>query len=423
MNTSRSSLLFLGLPALPLSFVALPLYVQWPHYIATTYAISLSTLGFVLLMSRLLDAVSDPWIGKLTDRWLNHSNARVLVACMIASACLSLGFAALFNPDVLMNMQSPSFLLIGFVLLLTYLAYSMLCITQQAWAARLGGGDVVRSRIVAWREGLGLVGVITASVLPSFFGFNLLVGVFIALLWMAMMAWYRAPAPARSMIRESTNMSDSNDSVWRDQGFLMLLGVFVFNGIASAIPASLILFFIQDRLQLPASYQGLFLALYFVSAAVFMPLWIHLIARFGLIGCWLMGISLAVLVFIWTTTLSAGDVVAYGLVCVLCGVALGADLIVPNAMLSGLIQRNTSQSGQYLGWWQVATKFNLALAAGASLPLLQLMGYMPGQTNDTGLQALSFAYGLLPCVIKIFAGLLLYFGQQHFKGEASCSDD
>ncbi|MSQ56823.1 MAG: MFS transporter [Limnohabitans sp.] len=423
MNTPRLSLLFLGLPALPLSFVALPLYVQWPHYMATTYALSLSTLGFILLMSRMFDAVSDPWIGKLTDRWMNHSNGRVLIACVIASTSLSMGFAGIFNPDLLMDMQSPSFFLIGSVLLMTYLSYSTLCIAQQAWAARLGGDDVVRSRIVAWREGLGLVGAITASVLPTFFGFNLLVGVFIALLWIAMMAWYRAPAPHLSSIRALTNESHSIVSVWLDKSFIMLLGVFVLNGISSAISASLILFFIQDRLQLPASYQGLFLALYFVSAALFMPLWVRCVARFGLIRCWLMGISLAVLVFIWTLTLSTGEVVDYSLVCLLSGIALGADLIVPNALLSGLIQKNTAQSGQYLSWWQVATKFISALAVSASLPLLQIMGYTPGQTDATGLQTLSLTYGLFPCVIKILAGLFLYFGQHHFKGETSCNDD
>ena len=61
------------------------------------------------------------------------------------------------------------------------------------------------------------------------------------------------------------------------------------NGIASAIPATLMLFFVQDRLQLPASAQAQFLGAYFLAAAVSVPLWLQAIARWGLRRCWLAG--------------------------------------------------------------------------------------------------------------------------------------
>jgi GPH family glycoside/pentoside/hexuronide:cation symporter len=51
---------------------------------------------------------------------------------------------------------------------------------------------------------------------------------------------------------------------------------------------------------------------------------------------------------------------------------------------------------------------NLALAAGLALPLLQLFGYSPGSRDPDALQALSLAYGLLPCLLKAAAALALY---------------
>ena len=56
-----------GLLALPLSFVALPMYVNLPHVYATQFAVPLTTLGLVLLLSRLLDAFIDPWMGRISD--------------------------------------------------------------------------------------------------------------------------------------------------------------------------------------------------------------------------------------------------------------------------------------------------------------------------------------------------------------------
>ena len=72
--------------------------------------------------------------------------------------------------------------------------------------------------------------------------------------------------------------------------FRRLLLVFVLNGIASAVPATLVLFFVQDRLQAPAGTEPLFLLAYFVCAALSIPLWLRLVRAIGLARSWLTGI-------------------------------------------------------------------------------------------------------------------------------------
>ena len=57
--------------------------------------------------------------------------------------------------------------------------------------------------------------------------------------------------------------------------------------------------------------------------------------------------------------------------------------------------------GAFMGWWNLATKLNLALAAGLSLPLLALWGYVPGRQDADAVLALGLAYGLLPCVLLL----------------------
>ena len=64
--------------------------------------------------------------------------------------------------------------------------------------------------------------------------------------------------------------------------------------------------------------------------------------------------------------------------------------------------------GAYFGWWTFATKLNLALAAGLALPLLALLGYTPGTRSEAGLQTLSLAYAVLPCLLKLAAAAALY---------------
>ncbi|MEO7640640.1 MAG: MFS transporter, partial [Ramlibacter sp.] len=395
-----------GLLGLPLAFVALPLYVLLPNHYARSYGVPLATLGAVLLGARLFDAFVDPLIGRWTDRLFARSTGAVLV--LGASACLLLatGFSMLFFPP----MRSPGWLLVwaSGALALTYAAYSVLSISHQSWGAMLGGNETQRSRIVAWREGLGLAGVLLASLLPGLVGLawtSVALAIALAAGWLA---WTRSRHP---QVRAGAGHS----KLWQPWGrpaFRRLLAVFMLNGIASAVPATLVLFFVQDRLQAPSSMEPAFLASYFACAALSIPLWLRLVARIGLARTWLAGMGLAIAIFIWAALLGPGDTTAFLVVCALSGVALGTDLALPGALLAGLIadagDRGSSE-GAYFGWWNFATKLNLALAAGLALPLLGAAGYTPGARDAVALQALVLAYCVLPCVLKLLAAGALYF--------------
>jgi len=396
-----------GLLGLPLAFVALPLYVHLPNVYASRYGLPLATLGGVLLLARLFDAATDPWLGRLGDRLYARSPRRVLVAGAFAAVLLILGMALLFFPPW-PRPGDPLALLT--MLMLSCLAFSLLAITHQSWGARLGGDEVQRARIVAWREGAGLVGVVLASVLPSFLGWGEWVAVFAVTLALGCWAWSRSTPPPPAEVKPVRPLREDLLHPWRHAPFRRLMAVFVLSGMASAVPATLVLFFIQDRLHAPAQ-EPLFLASYFVAAAVSMPLWMRGVVRWGLARCWLAGMLLSVVVFVWAASLSRGDATGFWWVCVLSGMALGSDLALPSALLAGMIAERGDRGlreGAYFGWWNLASKLNLALAAGLALPLLDLLGYRPGTTSPEGLQALTLAYAVLPCALKLVAATGLY---------------
>ena len=101
----------------------------------------------------------------------------------------------------------------------------------------------------------------------------------------------------------------------------------------------------------------------------------------------------------------------FGMVCALSGIAYGAELALPPSILADLAGERDSggeaRGGAYFGFWQLSEKLNLALAAGIALPLLGLVGYVPG-TSQAAMGDLSSMYALAPCALKGIALMLLW---------------
>ncbi|KAF3997328.1 MFS transporter [Glaciimonas immobilis] len=401
------ALLKYGLFGLPLALVALPVYVYIPQFYADRFSISLSLIGLILLATRLFDAFIDPAIG----RWLDGSPARNRFkrAIWVGVPPLIIGFSALFLPPVFAQKFPLVWLVLA--LLVVYVGFSIATIAYQSWGAALTQALDQRSRLTATREAFGLIGVVLAAALPGLLGTSWLPPVFVLLLLGSAAVLQIAPQPGATA---ALRVADTNDHgvllPFRNRRFRWLFGIFMINGIAAAIPATLFLFFVDDQLQL-GKYGGLFLMLYFVAGALSMPAWSALARRFGEARVWFAAMLLAIAAFIWAYRLTAGDMVPFGLICVMSGFALGADLLLPPALLAAVIAdggHSRQKEGAYFGIWNWATKINLALAAGVSLPLLQYLGYHPHLISPEGAQALTVGYAVLPCTLKLVAAAILW---------------
>jgi Na+/melibiose symporter-like transporter len=395
-----------GALGLPLAMAALPLYVHLPKLYAGDLGLPLALVGAILLVTRLADAISDPVLGWLADRWPRRE--RFVAAAL---PLLALGMLALLHPP---GSGLAAWLAGGLVV--TYLGFSMASIAYQAWGAQLSDDVHERTRITAAREFFTLAGVVVAAAAPALLGGENAAGlarfswIFAGLLALcAAVTLAFAPRPHRPA-RAAGGFRQALAAPLANPGFRHLLAVFVLSGVAAAVPSTLVLFFIADVLQAP-HLSGLFLVLYFVAGAAGIPLWVRLSRRIGKRPAWLAGMLLAVVAFVWAYALGPGDVVAFGAICVLSGVALGADLALPASILADVIDRDRrgageSSAGSYFGIWNLATKANLAIAAGIALPALAALGYAPGEAGAA--RALAFVYCVLPCVLKLGSAAVLW---------------
>ncbi|MET0027349.1 MAG: MFS transporter [Candidatus Thiodiazotropha sp.] len=403
--TKREYLAY-GLLGMPLAMAALPVYIHTPHLYGDELGLGLALTGAILLLTRIVDTLQDPWLGRLADR-LQHVSGGWSLLASAATLSLMIAYLGLFNPPL--EAGTGLAIWFGLCLVVVYTAHSALNIAYLAWGANVSDDSWVRTRLVAYREAFSIAGVVLASVLPMLFSnwlqtsrpWLIYSGVFALILTGSVWTLFKlAPRP---------HIGDLTPSGWlqplRHAPFRKLASLFLLNGLAVALAGTLSLFYIADVLQLEA-YSGLFLALYFVSGAASLPLWLKLSQRVGRTRAWALSALMAIAGFIWAVQLGHGDALPYAIVCLLSGLALGADLALPAAIAADIIPpRERGRSAGYFGIWSLINKGVLALAAGLGLPLLAGFGYQPGGTD--GLFALALFYAGLPCFIKLITAALL----------------
>jgi GPH family glycoside/pentoside/hexuronide:cation symporter len=154
--------------------------------------------------------------------------------------------------------------------------------------------------------------------------------------------------------------------------------------------------------------EGPLLLLFFLSAAAAAPLWGRIARRIGAKRALLAGMGLAIAAFIGAALLGPGDTALFALVCIGSGAAMGADLTLLPAMFARRMAKVAPTAGQAFGLWSLVTKFTLAFAAVALLPLLEARGFVTGTANPPeALALLTVLYALLPCALKLVAVALL----------------
>ena len=408
-----ASLFQYSLIALPLAFAGLPLYIHMPDFYIREFGVGIGVLGIVLLIIRLIDAVQDPLIGYIADR---HPQKRSLLV-YTGFGCLTLGMIGLsLGPP---GGNATVFWFAVFMVLATT-GLSIIVINMNM----LGGFWVQeahqRIKVASWREGLGLVGLLIAALLPTLLQSHLSDKARFAVLLLLFGALF---IPACLLFHQFIKgLQDSRSSavvahtpvfalrtILTGEEKLFLLICFL-SYFAASIPAVLVLFFIRDYLEAEA-LAGLFLTLYFLSGALCIGLWSRVARRYCPYKVWMLVMIVSVMTFFGAVLLSPGDSVAYGLICILSGITLGAEITLPPALIAGRIQARgqENQATQYYAALAFLPKVALALAAGLALLVLDRFGFQPGMGNsEVALHALVLIYALVPCLIKGVSAIMLW---------------
>jgi GPH family glycoside/pentoside/hexuronide:cation symporter len=422
-DPSIKDLWFYGLIAMPIAFAGFPLYILAPDYYSTHYGLSLSFLGGLLLILRLLDALQDPFIGTLSDRYRQF----YLWYISLSAILLCISIFLLFNKPISVNAS------LWFVLSMTLAvtSYSILAININSVGALWHHLPYHQTRISTVREACSLMGLLIAVSLPSFLDhfiekqykftvFSLILSIFMLCSWCFFVYWYRSNAHILDKPQKKSWTHPFQTLKHTPTIMIQFFALCAINMISSAIPAILIIFFVRDLLH-AESQLGLFLFIYFLSAALSMPIWNGSSNKIGNEKSWFLAMGLGITSFIWAFWLKSGDGFYFIIICIASGMSFGADIAFPPTLLAKQIHKYRLQSyiSTYYSGLTFLSKLSLAISSAFVLPLLDMFDFTPGshQNSDQALLALSITYAIIPCLMKLIALLMLYrFFIQQKKG-------
>ena len=411
MKLSLATLSAYGFLSFPLAAAFITLQVIIPTHYAGVTALSLSTIGGIILLARLWDTITDPIVGLLSDRTPQHWSRRKLwIYVSIPLICISTYF--LFNPT-----PNAGALYLLFWTLAIYIAGTMAIVPMSAWGAELSDDYKERNHITGARAFFGLMGTLVALSIPAFLGESESISLSTTLLSITVLVVVTLIASGVLLIKvpdqHSVQLPDAPLQeallvIKRPSPFRTLLTSFLSNSIANAIPATLFLFYTTHVLQAP-NYIGPLLFLYFICAAVSVPFWSTLADKIGKYKTWQCSIVVACSFFIWAPFLGPDTLWIFVIIVVGTGFTTGCDLFIPSSMNGDLVEWDSATTGYkrpglFFALWGTTTKLAFALAIGLAFPLLDLFGFDPNGVNSANeLSALAWIYGL-PCILfKIIA--------------------
>ena len=410
-----------ALPALVLAMLGILFYAYIPKFYSDVVGVPLTLLGILIIVTRLWDAITDPLIGALSDHTKSRFGRRLP---WIAGATVPLMVAAyaLFNPP------ETGAAVWFFVATFSYfLFWTMVTIPYESLGAELTFDYDERPKLYGAREGAMLVGMLMAGILPvalvemggltesaedqrelfrqiawSVAGF-IVVGIGGFLFVVRERGIPADPRPVKELLGGSWKMA-------REKGpFRLLIVAYTIAAFGSALPSTMLFFFVEHVLQSARKEQ--FMLLYLLMGVLFLPGWVVLARRVEKRAAWLWAMGINTGAFAFTMLLGPGDEIAFAIVCAVSGIGLGGTLAIPAAMQADVIDYDEwkdghRREGQLIGLWSIAKKLAQAIGAGIGLPILAWAGYVQATGAEqpaSAVWALSILYAGIPCLCNIVA--------------------
>ena len=354
-----------------------------------------ATIGFLLMVAKFWDAVTDPATGWLSDRTQTPMGRR-RPWFLAASLPFGLSTVMLWSPPESLA-GLPLSLWMGAAILFFYTAFTVFRVPHMALGAELSRGYHDRTRVfgitqmveqIAMFGAAGALMLLESSDNPRDLAKSLSLAMgAIATLLILLAAWRleeREEFQGRGGKRPFAAFRD----VLTNPHSRLLIGVFFLEQLGFGTLVALVPYASDYILETPGR-TAFYLFSAIASALLSIPLWIRLSLRYGKKEVWVCSLTAKILVFAACFTLSAGDFQFMLVASVLVGFFNGCGSVIGSSLKADVVDWDEARTGErkegaYFATWNFVQK----LAGGVSIWLIGLVlsgtGFVPNEAQGEG---------------------------------------
>lgn len=410
-------------PAVPMGGLGFPLAVFLPAFYADEMGVGMATVGFVFMLTRIWDAVTDPLLGVISDQYPSRYGRRrhwmvlSIPIVMIATVLVFMPHHVVGTP------ASAAYVLLSLIVL--YVGYTLLLLSHKAWGAELSPDYHERSRIQGWREMVYAAGMLSVFFVPMLIEFtdqrdNLTLKV-------EAMGWFVVTlVPILTMLavlsvgeREVTpqptiGYRKAIATLFRNRHMLRVVIVDVLVAVPSGIAAATFMFFAKYVVE-AQGMATIILVCMFAGQMVAIPFWIRLgkrVSKHRIVAFGILWYSLMTLCFMF---LGPGDGWLFMILTLSIGLGYSGTSFLLRSITADVVDFDTVESGAqrtglYFSLLAMTQKVGPALAIGITFPLLALFGFDPSahEPDAAAIDALRYTYVFLPIAFLAIGGITMY---------------
>jgi len=389
---STSRLTIFASPEFAIKVASYPLLTVLPAIYAQNTTLSLAAVGTIVFAMRLVDAVTDPMIGHLSDKTQSKWGRRK--PWMILGAILSVpAIYFLYIPP-----SNAGALYLCVWMGLFYVAWTMMEIPFKSWGAEITRDYRERSKVVTIRSMVGTAGGIAflaIPLLPFFETTEITAEVLEIAAYMVMfllpaliiMTVIVVPQGAPVLIARDNILAFLKDAV-KSGPFRIYLFSTILGFVGLGMNATLLYVYISFYLGIPEYFPHLVI-IETLGSLLFMPVWLWASNRIGKHKSWAISylLPLSYMPFMAFIEPGASAFWYYAPLGFLNGAAQAALFFLPTSILGDVSDYSTwktksDRAGKFFATYLLSFKFAFALAALLSFNLLGFVGFELGADNS-----------------------------------------
>ena len=428
MKMWQKSLVYVA-PTIGWWLLAAPLAVLGGIY-AKYFGLSLTTIGTVMLVARLSDALTDPLVGYYSDRQRSRTGTRKPLILTGAIALVPCSYFLLVPPEGV----SIVYFIVWYMAF--YLALTLFAIPYMAWANEFTETSEDKTLVFSMAGIVGSVGgamfyvlpllpfFVTTEITPQILKASVLLGALILVPGIFLALKFVPSGPAHQPLAQTEGEPVATlaqqvkallVALYHNKPFVILMLTVMCSGIGTGMWLGLFFIFVDTFLNLGPQFAELSVW-GMVMGAVAIPIWYRLAIRWGKRRTWLVGMAMFVLLFFGTGLLQPGAEGFYKLFALnmLMTFASGSGSVVLAPMLCdtidyGRLKDGAERSAVYFAMNGLMVKAQLAVGGAIGFMLVGWFGFDMQATEQTplGITGMRLSVAWIPMFFMVAAMFLI----------------